>query len=831
MACVIDTNSPKSSDHLFPHSAVGALMRTNDWSTSSLGPPEGWPAALRAIVSLLLNSRFPMFVAWGPELAFLYNDPYADILGEKHPAALGRRFRDIWGEIWADISPLIDAALAGEASFHQDLPLLMNRKGFDEQTWFTFSYSPVFDDDGQVAGMFCTCTETTEAVLLRRREEEERERLARMFEQAPGFITILKGPEHEFEFVNATYRRLFGDRDYVGKTVRQTFPELEGQQFFSLLEQVFRTGQRFVADGVPIRIESPNREPAQERLLDFIYEPLIDSSGQVTGIFVEGHDVTAHHAAVDALRESEARLRALTDNLPGGSVYQMSGNADGSNRHFTYLSQSHERMSGLSVEQVMADPTLPYQMIVEEDRERFALASVEAIRNCSRFDIEVRFRHANGEVRWAHLRSEPRSQPDGTVVWDGIQVDITDQKRAEETLRELNDTLEQRVAERTAELERAHEQLRQSQKMEAMGALTGGVAHDFNNLLSPIIGSLDLLQRRQVGGQREQRLIDGALQSAERARILVQRLLAFARRQPLQPRPVEIGELVAGMANLIASTSGPQIKVKVEIGDALPPAIADANQVEMAVLNLCVNARDAMPDGGLLRLSVSDRGTNGPRPAGLAPGRYLTLSVSDTGVGMDPATRERAIEPFYSTKGVGRGTGLGLSMVHGLAVQLGGTLTIESEPGLGTNVEVWLPTTSDLGDQEPMRADAAPAPRPGGRALLVDDEEVVRISTADMLTELGFSVVEAASASEALPLLLRGGEIDLLVTDHLMPGMTGAELARTAKANNPALKILLVSGYAEAGGIGPDLVRLEKPFRQEELAAKLAELDDLGVAS
>ncbi|WP_168713104.1 MULTISPECIES: PAS domain-containing protein [Sphingomonas] len=768
-----------------------------------------------------------MFVAWGPDLTFLYNDNYAEILGSKHPEALGAGFKEIWSEIWSDISPLIEAALSGEASFREDLPLVMNRKGYDEKTWFTFSYSPVFGDDGLVAGMFCTCTETTEAVLLRQREQEERQRLARMFEQAPGFITILRGPNHEFEFVNSTYRRLFGDRDYVGRAVRDTFPDLEDQAFFALLDQVFSSGERVVAAGVPIRLETMQGGALEEQFLDFIYEPLTDERGQVTGIFVEGHDVTTQHAAIEALRESEARLRALTDNLPGGSVYQMTGNADGTNRRFSYLSQSHERMSGLTVEQVMADPTLPYQMIVEEDRERFAIASVQAIRDCTIFDVEVRFRHANGEVRWAHLRSEPRRQPDGTVVWDGIQVDITDRKQAEEKLRELNQTLEQRVDDRTAELERAHEQLRQSQKMEAMGALTGGVAHDFNNLLSPIIGSLDLLQRKQIGSEREQRLIDGALQSAERARVLVQRLLAFARRQPLQPKPVDIGELVQSMAYLIASTSGPQIKVSVEVADGLPSAIADANQIEMAVLNLSVNARDAMPEGGTLRLSVDAFEPNDALPAPLVPARYIRLSVSDTGIGMDEATRERAIEPFFSTKGVGRGTGLGLSMVHGLASQLGGALTINSRPGLGTNVEVWLPTTNVAVANE-VRLGSSPSVASGGRALLVDDEELVRISTGDMLARLGYTIVEATSAADALAILHSDERFDLLVTDHLMPGMTGSELAQVARAEHPDLKVLLVSGYAEAEGVAPDLARLVKPFRQQDLAAKLLELDAMG---
>lgn len=804
---------------------VGELMAAHDWSTSPVGHPQQWPSPLRAIVGLLLSSRFPMFVAWGPELTFLYNDAYAEILGAKHPSALGSRFYDVWSEIWSDISPLIDAALAGEPSFREDMPLLMNRRGFDEQTWFTFSYSPVFDDKGEVGGMFCTCTETTEVVRARDRERDERDRLARMFEQAPGFITILRGPDHVFEFVNATYRRLFGKRDYVGQAVRQVFPDLQGQGFFDLLDQVYESGQRFVADRVPIRVSADRHSVPQDRYLDFIYEPLLDAAGRVSGIFVEGHDVTGQKKTEEALRESEARLRSLTDNLPGGAVYQIARDADGTNPRFLYLSQSNERLSGLSVAEVMNDPTLPFSLVVEEDRERFFLASRAAIDTRSRFDIEVRFRHRNGEVRWAHFLSEPREQPDGSVIWDGIQIDITGQKLAEEALRDLNSTLEQRVVERTAELERAHEQLRQSQKMETMGALTGGVAHDFNNLLSPIVGSLDLLHRRRIGTEREQRLIDGALQSAERARVLVQRLLAFARRQPLQPFPVDVGEVVSGMANLVTSTVGPQIKVALHVESGLPLAIGDDNQIEMAVLNLCVNARDAMPEGGTIRISVDQPSPDSKLPPLIAQGHYIRFSVADTGSGMDDYTREHAIEPFFSTKGVGRGTGLGLSMVHGLAMQLGGALVIESQPGLGTNVEVWLPTTTASRQVADERCENVLPTRPVGRALLVDDELLVRASTADMLNELGYDVLEASSAAEAIPVLRQGEPIDLLITDQLMPGMTGTELARLAKAEQPTLKVLLVSGYAGSEGIDPDLVRLVKPFRQDELSAKLAELN------
>jgi signal transduction histidine kinase len=377
---------------------------------------------------------------------------------------------------------------------------------------------------------------------------------------------------------------------------------------------------------------------------------------------------------------------------------------------------------------------------------------------------------------------------------------------------------------RERQLAEAQEALRQSQKMDAMGQLTGGVAHDFNNLLSPIIGALDMLQRNGVGSERDQRLIAGAAQSAERAKTLVQRLLAFARRQPLQPVSVDIAKLVAGMADLIGSTSGPQIEVVLDARDNLPPARADPNQIEMALLNLSVNARDAMPHGGTLRITAAEAQVGENHPTKLRPRHYIRLSVADTGAGMDEATLARAVEPFFSTKGLGKGTGLGLSMAHGLASQLGGALTIQSRRGLGTNVELWLPVSDDAVESEDTALETTAAPAAAGTALLVDDEELVRTSTAEMLRELGYRVVEAASAEEALRLIGDGFRPDLVVTDHLMPGMDGTDLARCVLSERPEVRILIISGYAETEGIAPDLPRLTKPFRSDELRDSLARL-------
>jgi len=369
-----------------------------------------------------------------------------------------------------------------------------------------------------------------------------------------------------------------------------------------------------------------------------------------------------------------------------------------------------------------------------------------------------------------------------------------------------------------AMLAQAQEALQHAQKLESIGQLTGGVAHDFNNLLTPIIGSLDILQRRAVGGPREQRLIHGAYQSAERARVLVQRLLAFARRQPLQAVPTDLGSLITGLADLLASTMGPLVELVIEMEPGLPPALADASQLEMAILNLCVNARDAMDGAGTLRISVAPVKVVAGEVLPLAPGQYQRIAVRDTGIGMDEATLTRAVEPFFSTKGLGKGTGLGLSMAHGLASQLGGALTIDSAPGKGTEIAIWLPQTcrrvEPVTTEERSRRRAVHA----RTALLVDDEEYIRTTAADMLTELGFTVTEAISAKAALQALDTGFRPDILITDHLMPGMTGVELAHAVQARDPGIRIVIVSGFAEAEGIDPALPRLTKPFVQSELA-------------
>lgn len=394
-----------------------------------------------------------------------------------------------------------------------------------------------------------------------------------------------------------------------------------------------------------------------------------------------------------------------------------------------------------------------------------------------------------------------------------------------EELQQLAGSLEDRVDKATAERELAFAQLHEAQKLETLGQLTGGVAHDFNNLLTPITMVLDRLLRR--GGEideRTHRLIESALESADRAKTLVQRLLGFARRQALQTRPVDLANLLEGMRDLIASSLGPTVELRMTAQPGLPCALADPNQLELALLNLCVNARDAMPGGGMVRIEVSlDDGT-ARRRFGAESGRFLLLAVADDGAGMDEDTLRHAVEPFYSTKEIGKGTGLGLSMVHGLASQLGGGFHLSSEPGKGTRAELCLPVAEEgEAAERPARLDAVDHTLRPLSILLVDDEQLVRNATAEMLRDLGHSVHEESSAQAALSRLV-GMQVDAVITDYKMPQMDGAEFAARVREQRPDMPVLLITGYAGTEEPAYPLPRVDKPFRRSDLARAIEQL-------
>jgi signal transduction histidine kinase/CheY-like chemotaxis protein len=506
-----------------------------------------------------------MFVAWGKELGFLYNDPYAEILGAKHPRALGIRFYDIWSEIWSDISPLIDAAMAGEASYREDLPLVMNRRGFDEQTWFTFSYSPVLDESGKVAGMFCAVAETTGRVL------------------------------------------------------------------------------------------------------------------------------------------------------------------------------------------------------------------------------------------------------------------------AERALRELNETLERRVAVTLAErlrdqerLREAEEVMRQAQKMESLGQITGGVAHDFNNLLAVISAGLQMLQR-PTNAARRQRIFEGMRHAVERGAGLTRQLLAFSRRRPLNPEAIDLVRQIDGMREMLSGSLRGDVNVEIRFDEGLWPVEVDAGELELAILNLCVNARDAMPKGGTVTITGHNESA--------ADGDFVCLALRDTGSGMPPEVMERVFEPFFTTKDVGKGSGLGLAQVYGFANQSAGSVDIQSEVGRGTTVTVRLPRShrQPVAAPEPLHVATPPevskASGRRGHVLLVEDDKQVAALTGEILDSIGFEVTHAPSAGAALDVLARGLNIDVVFSDIMMPGgMSGLDLARELRRKRPDLPVVLTTGYEGAAGRvereGVALIR--KPYQIEALSAALA---------
>jgi PAS domain S-box-containing protein len=1055
---------------------MGAAVRTHDWTATPLGSPETWPTALKTLVGVMLGSNQPMFLAWGPEQILLYNDPYAAILAGKHPGALGRPFLNVWSEISTDLGPIVGQAYRGEPVHMDDITLWMERRGYLEETHFAFSYTPIRGEGGTVQGFFCACTETTAQVLAERTRQVEVERQRQLFEQAPGFIAVLAEPDHRFQFANQAYRDLIGGRDPIGRTVREVLPELEDQQFFSLLDKVFESGERHIAHDTIARLEtSPGA--LEDRFLDFVFEPVRDDTDKVTGIFVEGHDVTdAHlareavrqseerlrlvidgardyaiftvdperhvtswsdgagvafgytaeemigqsadvlftpedraagqpiieveraqqegcgpdvrwhlrkdgsrvflngslrplhapnggllgylkvardeterHSAEERLRESEARLRALTDNLPSGMVYQISTGRDGSERRFLYVSQSHEKLTGVPAEAVLANAAVAYDLIVPDDRSLLVEAEADAIRNGKPFDVQARFSRVNGEVRWSRIISAPREQPDGSIIWDGIQVDITDQKNAEALLLESNRSLEARVLERTAErdrmwetspdlmlvvdakgiirrvnpawtatlgyepdelvgrhvfdfvlpedqkataqvaklaasggrpkidnqyrhkdgsirwiswvaapagdvtyatgrdvteekereaeLERTQEQLRQAQKMEAVGQLTGGIAHDFNNLLTGVIGSLDMMQRQIAKGEtsKVQRYATTAMTAANRAAALTHRLLAFARRQPLDPKPVNSNRLVTGMEELLRRTIGETVSLEIVTAGGLWQTLCDPNQLESAILNLAINARDAMPEGGKLTIETCNTRLDSvyaARQRELKPGQYVCICVTDTGGGMSADVVAKAFDPFFTTKPIGQGTGLGLSMIYGFARQSEGYARIYSEVGQGTTVKLYLPryygeaedTDTDRGElTDAHRSDA------GETVLVVEDEAAVRDLVVDVLEELGYRAIEAADGPSGLELLQSDVQLDLLISDVGLPGLNGRQLADAARKHRPELKVLFMTGYAENatianGFLDPGMEMITKPFAIEALATRIRDM-------
>jgi PAS domain S-box-containing protein len=532
-------------------------------------------------------------------------------------------------------------------------------------------------------------------------------------------------------------------------------------------------------------------------------------------------DISERIASDTALRESEERLRALLEAVP-----QLVWTA-GPDGLFDYFNPQWQTYTGAPAEEHFGSGWL--NAVHESDRGRVETEWKSTLARGDVFDVDARLGRSDASHRWFKLRAIPLRVPGETITrWLGTATDITDLVAAQNSLLRNTEELEVRVLERTREREEALGQLFESQKVEAIGRLTGGVAHDFNNLLAVILGSLTLLKKGLTVDPRTSRLLEGAIQGAERGATLTRRLLAFARRQDLRLEAVEIQQLIPEMVDFLRQSAGPNISIKIDIPADIHAVRIDSNQLELALMNLVVNARDAMPKGG--SVTIACRNESGAdarnRPIILPPGDYIRVSIVDTGEGMNETTLMKATEPFFTTKGIGKGTGLGLPMVQGLTAQAGGGMHISSRLGKGTVVTMWLPRArkEDVPQTPvyPMER-SQEASGPSLRVLLVDDDILVSMSTADMLMDLGHSVSEATSGAEALQFLESDRHFDVVVTDYAMPGMSGLDLAMKIKTIRPGLPIILATGYAELPvHTTLEFPRLGKPYTQQGLAKALA---------
>jgi signal transduction histidine kinase/PAS domain-containing protein len=878
---------------VLPALMMTELVAQKDWSQTVLGARDTWSASLQLAVDIVLSSGIPMALRWGPQFTLIYNDAYQPILGDKHPWALGLPASEAWAEVWPQIEPLHTQIMSGQRSavFAEDMLLRIQRfSGQPEDAHFTLSYSPVTDTTAPsgIGGIFVTAIEITERLKTERAARDsqaaleiananlsaERAQFADLFEQAPGFMCLLSGPDHVFEYMNPAYHQLTGHRNLVGRPVREAMPEIDSQGFFELLDQVYRSGEAFSTTNAPIVFQNTAEAPLEWRFLNFVYQPIKDAAGAVTGIFVEGFDVTENALAerrraamiqlTDAIRDLE------TEEEIAFAAATILGDAMGVSRvGYGFIDAVKETLTvhrdwtAPGVESLAGTLNLrDYGSFIDDLRrgEFIAIADVEKDDRTREAAEALKARSAWSFVNFPMLRkgqlvavlfvnhAERRtwSKEDLALFRDlGERTRTTTERAAavielresEARLRALNDDLEAAVQSRTRELLAAEEALRQSQKMEAVGQLTGGIAHDFNNLLVGISGSLELLQKRLNEGRVTglERYISTAQESAHRAAALTQRLLAFARRQTLDPRSVDANRMIAGMADLLDRSVGPNVNIDVVQAIGLWTIKVDPSQLENALLNLCINARDAMaPDGGSITIETANTWLDErmARSQDLPPGQYISLCVTDTGSGMEPDVIAKAFDPFFTTKPLGQGTGLGLSMIYGFVRQSGGQVRVSSDVGKGTTMCLYLPRYLGADDANNAIEDHSIDPGAGETVLIVDDEPAIRMLVAEVLSENGYHIIEAEDGASGLKVLQSEARIDLLVTDVGLPGgLNGRQMADAARATRPALRVLFITGFAENAVVGnghldTGMSVITKPFAMSALANKVRELID-----
>jgi PAS domain S-box-containing protein len=826
---MLDFNRSKLADFLAGGGEMGALTRGYDWSATSIGPVDTWPQSLRTAVRILLNTNHPMFIWWGPDLIQFYNDAYRQTMGpERHPSALGQRGRDCWAEIWHIIGPQIEQVMSGGgATWHENQLVPVTRYGRLEQVYWTYGFSPIDEADG-VGGVLVVCRDVTKEHLAAEALREREAELARVQQ-----IGRIGGLEVDLRtgFRNRRspeYLLIHGlPPDAVNEThedwVRRIHPDDR-----EATEKKFRdaVAGRVREYSVQYRILRPSDGELRWILVKSTIER--DAEGKAVRLVGAHTDITEQVEAERALRQSEEEYRKLADQLASLNATLAERVEEKTRERDRIWNVSHDLL-------LVADRNGIWQTVNPAWTKTLGWSEAELLNRTSEWlehaddggvtrahikklsantatvRFESRFRHKDGSYRW--------------LSWTGV----SDEGRIYAVARDV--TAEKAAAER---LKATEEALRQSQKMEAVGQLTGGIAHDFNNLLTGIVGSLDLMQTRLDQGRTENvaRYINAAMTSANRAAALTHRLLAFARRQPLIPKSVDANQLVVSLEDLLRRTIGETIDLEIVASAGLWCTLCDPNQLESALLNLAINARDAMPDGGKLTIATANAridGIDADTPA-LLPGDYIRIDVSDTGTGMSPEVAARAFDPFFTTKPIGQGTGLGLSMIYGFARQSNGHVLIDSKQGAGTQVILYLPRYH--GDAAAERIASAVADEhvaTGETVLVVEDEPVVRGVIIEMLQDQGYRVLEAVDGPSGLRILRLIQRVDLLVTDVGLPGMNGRQLADQARESRPDLKVLFITGYAENAAIAdgflqPGMEMITKPFDLDNLSQRIRDM-------
>tara|TARA_R110002049_G_scaffold29972_1_gene101855 strand:- start:24721 stop:27603 length:2883 start_codon:yes stop_codon:yes gene_type:complete len=807
--------------------------------------------------AVFANAPSP-YILLDADLRMLWaNKAYLEVTGRSRESIIGRLMTE---EFPAPSDSVSDEMLRG--SFRR---VLMNGKAdhlplipypikaadgqFVERFW-SATHTPVLNEDGRVEFILQNTVDVTDlyrgahatvpndisrnAGLLRRAEAVATENLAlgkiteffqAAFDQAPGFMAVLNGPEHVFRFVNQAYNDLIGARDVVGLPVREALPDIEGQGFFELLDQVFQSGEPVSVKSMSAKLRVSPDAPAEQHFVDFIFYPLKDDTGAPMGIFVQGHDITDQKNAEAALAATREKFRTMAQTMP---VHVWTADKDGG---LNWLNVRVYEFTGHSEGELFGADWV--RVLHPDDLDAAVKEWTDAIQTGKAYETEFRIRKADGGFRWHLVRASPLRDDDGALTgWVGTNTDIEDHKNTEAEIARINSTLEDRVAKRNRELEELHAELRQSQKLEAIGSLAGGIAHDFNNLLQVVMGNLQIAMRGMPEDSTVHNRLDQAVTSVKRGATLASQLLSFARKQPLAPVVIKLGRLIENTSEFLHSAVGEGVELETHFEDDLWNTSIDPNSMENALLNLAINARDAMEGKGKLTIHASnvslDEAFAQAHPD-VKVGQYIRLAVTDTGCGMSKETADRIFEPFFTTKANGHGTGLGLSMVYGFAKQSGGHMALDSKVGQGTTMYIYLPRSHEA---EQTIQPTAHHGLSGGfeTILLVEDDHEVRETAFHLLTDLGYTVLQACDAERALSMLDDGHDVDLLFTDVVMPGkMNGYELAQQMHNLRPDIPVLFTSGFVQDavvqdGRLVEGVQLIGKPYTQDELAQKVRDV-------